>query len=88
MAVKITEDMHKVFMDNGFTEDDIAHTVNHYRKQGQSDDEIFNNLNTKYNSLKPKEVKTVEPQKETETTKVLEGGVSQNYTQNWDKKQY
>ena len=86
MAVKITEDMHKVFMDNGFTEDDIAHTVNHYRKQGQSDDEIFNNLNTKYNSLKPKEVKTVEPQKETETTKVLEGGVSQNYTQNWDKK--
>lgn len=54
MAVKITEDMHKAFIDNGFTEDDITNTVNHYRSQGQSDDEIFNNLNTKYQSLQGK----------------------------------
>ena len=92
MAVKITEDMHKVFTSNGFTEDDITHTVNHYRELGQSDEEIFNNLNTKYNSLKPKTTKTATTpaaqttQNSTENTPKLEGGISQTYTQNWDKK--
>ena len=51
MSVKITEDMHDTFIKNGFTEDDISNTVNHYRQQGQSDDEIYNNLNNKYQSL-------------------------------------
>ena len=92
MAVKITEDMHKVFTSNGFTEDDITHTVNHYRELGQSDEEIFNNLNTKYNSLKPKTTETATTpaaqttQNSTENMPKLEGGISQTYTQNWDKK--
>lgn len=51
MPVQITEEMHKTFMDNGFTEDDIANTVNHYRQQGQSDEEITNNLTNKYKTL-------------------------------------
>lgn len=54
MAVKITEEMHSTFMKNGFTEEDIANTVKHYRGQGQTDDEIFNNLNNKYKSLSAK----------------------------------
>lgn len=92
MAVKITEDMHKVFTSNGFTEDDITHTVNHYRELGQSDEEIFNNLNTKYNSLKSETTETTTTpatqttQNNTGNTPKLEGGISQNYTQNWDKK--
>lgn len=54
MAVKITEEMHSTFIKNGFTEEDIANTVKHYRGQGQTDDEIFNNLNNKYKSLSAK----------------------------------
>lgn len=52
MPVQITEEMHDTFLKNGFTEDDIANTVNHYRGQGQSDDEIAKNLNNKYEALR------------------------------------
>ena len=68
MAVKITEEMHSTFIKNGFTEEDIANTVKHYRGQGQTDDEIFKNLNNKYKSLSAKKsVQTVnKPQKKSE----------------------
>lgn len=57
MSVNITKEMYDTFMDNGLTEDDIQYTVNYYRNKGQSDDEIFNNLNNKYKSLiKPQNV--------------------------------
>lgn len=97
MAVKITEEMHSTFMKNGFTEEDIANTVNHYRGQGQSDEEIFKNLDNKYKSLsnkttaqpvnnnQTKSEEITQNQDNTEST-VLTGGVSQNYTQNWDSK--
>lgn len=97
MAVKITEEMHSTFIKNGFTEEDIANTVNHYREQGQSDEEIFKNLDNKYKSLSNKT--TAQPVKDNQTkseeikqnqnnteSTVLTGGVSQNYTQNWDSK--
>ena len=87
MPVQITEDMHKTFLDNGFTENDIANTVNHYRQQGQSDDEIFNNLNNKYQSFKtpkPKmnntQIQTNTPIEESNISSpyVIEGGISKN----------
>src|SRR5574344_1576970 len=51
MAVKITEDMYDTFTNNGYTEDDIKNTVNHYREQGMPDSEIFTNLNKKHREL-------------------------------------
>ena len=60
MVVKITEEMHSTFIKNGFSEEDITNTVKHYRGQGQTDDEIFKNLNNKYKSLSAKKsVQTV-----------------------------
>src|SRR5574344_2051987 len=51
MAVKITEDMYDTFTNNGYTEDDIKNTVNHYRDQGMPDSAIFTNLNKRYRDL-------------------------------------
>src|SRR5574344_389189 len=51
MAVKITEQMYDTFTNNGYTEDDIKNTVNHYREQGMPDSEIFTNLNKKHREL-------------------------------------
>src|SRR5574344_3054797 len=51
MAVKITEDMYDTFTNNGYTEDDIKNTVNHYREQGMPDSEIFTALNKKHREL-------------------------------------
>ena len=48
MAVKITEQMYDTFINNGYTEDDIKNTVNHYRDQGMPDSAIFTNLNKRY----------------------------------------
>lgn len=51
MAVKITEQMYDTFTNNGYTEDDIKNTVNHYREQGMPDSAIFTNLNKKHREL-------------------------------------
>src|SRR5574344_2871997 len=51
MAVKITEDMYDTFTNNGYTQDDIQNTVNHYRDQGMPDSAIFTNLNKRYRDL-------------------------------------
>src|SRR5574344_1121160 len=51
MAVKITEQMYDTFINNGYTEDDIKNTVNHYREQGMPDSAIFTNLNKKHREL-------------------------------------
>ena len=51
MAVKITEQMYDTFINNGYTEDDIKNTVNHYREQGMPDSAIFTNINKKYRDL-------------------------------------
>lgn len=51
MAVKITEQMYDTFTNNGYTEDDIKNTVNHYREQGMPDSAIFTNLNKKNREL-------------------------------------
>src|SRR5574344_531088 len=51
MAVKITEQMYDTFTNNGYTEDDIKNTVNHYRDQGMPDSQIYTNMNKKYREL-------------------------------------
>src|SRR5574344_1065642 len=51
MSVKITEDMYDTFTNNGYTQDDIQNTVNHYRDQGMPDSAIFTNLNKRYRDL-------------------------------------
>ena len=51
MAVKITEQMYDSFINNGYTEDDIKNTVNHYREQGMPDSAIFTNMNKKYREI-------------------------------------
>jgi len=60
MAVKITPEMHKTFIDNGFSENDIQGTVNHYRDNGMADEDIFKNIDNKYKEfaygVKPFEV--------------------------------
>lgn len=51
MAVKITQEDYDILTSNGFTEDDIQYTINNYRQQGKSDDEIYSNISSKIKSL-------------------------------------
>lgn len=47
MTVTITPDEAKLFEDNGFSYDDVNNTVQHYRKEGLSDDDIQQKINTR-----------------------------------------
>lgn len=74
MAVEITPEMHDAFTKDGFTEDDIQNTVNHYRSAGQSDDEIFSNLEKKYKSISIDEPQI---EKLPDGNEIIHAGISQ-----------
>lgn len=100
MAVFLTDDEINQFKANGIDENAIQYTVDSYRQEGVSDEEIRAKIDTKLKSFnapvvqpeinKPKVVEQtpVEPAKVEEPVKtpVLEGGVEKKYTENLDSK--
>ena len=50
--INITADETKLFEQNGFTKEQVGATVQHYREQGLSDDEIQNKMNAKINEFR------------------------------------
>ena len=51
MAINLDAEQAKIFTDNGYTKDQVGATVNHYRSQGLSDEEIQNKINDKLTTL-------------------------------------
>lgn len=100
MGVEITQDELNIFSKNGISEDDIRNTVNSYRSEGVSDEEIRAKFDTKLNSFQnptqseniSNNQKTSEsPEDETQGNYTFEngvlkgGGVSHNVRTYWDK---
>lgn len=53
MSVYISDDELQQFYDNGITDDDIKNTVDYYRNEGLSDEEIRAKVDTKLKSFNP-----------------------------------
>ena len=62
--INISAEEAKLFQDNGFSKEQIGNTINHYRKQGLSDDEIQQKIKAKLGSFsataQPKENKGID----------------------------
>ena len=61
--INISADDAKLFEQNGFTKEQVGATINHYREQGLSDEDIQARMNDKINSFKTS-TQTQEPQDE------------------------
>ena len=66
MAINIRIEDLDTFAKNGIYEDDIRNTINAYRKEGISDDEIYNKFQQKLKTFQTKETQaeTLEPKEE------------------------
>lgn len=51
MAINISQEEMDLLNNNGISVDDVRNTINNYRKDGVSDDEIYNKLQTKIQSF-------------------------------------
>lgn len=100
MGVEITQDELNIFSKNGISEDDIRNTVNSYRSEGVSDEEIRAKFDKKLNSFQnPTQSESISnnqktsesPENETQGKYTFEngvlkgGGVSHNVRIYWDK---
>lgn len=74
MTVNINPDDVKLFEENGFSKEQVGATVNHYREQGLSDDDIQIKMNNRLAELKGNNLAV--PQNDDNT--VLQGGVTKN----------
>jgi len=51
MTINLDAEQAKLFTDNGYTKEQVSSTVNHYRSQGLSDDQIQSKINDKITTL-------------------------------------
>lgn len=87
MPVNVSNEEMKIFNDNGISVDQVKHTVNLYRQDGLSDNEIRTKIDTKMSELQNQLQVDVDNQSQgNNSSRVLTGSVSKNYTQNWDNK--
>lgn len=86
MTININPDDVKLFEENGFTKEQVGATVNHYREQGLSDDDIQLRMNDKLNQFRNKSddvmntplVEDIQLNEDGTRKKVLQGGISYN----------
>ena len=79
MTININPDDVKLFEENRFTKDQVGATVNHYREQGLSDDDIQAKMNEKLNQFKGETPTLPHIQLDEDgNNTVLQGGISYN----------
>lgn len=86
MTININPDDVKLFEENGFTKEQVGATVNHYREQGLSDDDIQLRMNDKLNQFRNKTddvmntplVEDIQLNEDGTRKKVLQGSVRKN----------
>jgi hypothetical protein len=87
MAINISPENAQLFEENGYDYDSVKSTIEHYREQGISDEEIQSKINTKIKSFSPtqkgeegsQKTKQVETSTGNKTSaKKLSGGVSKS----------
>ena len=52
--ITVNEEDKKLFEQNGFTYEDVGNTINHYRQEGLSDDDIQLKINNRISEFKTK----------------------------------
>lgn len=88
MSVVIKDDELELFNQNGVTQDQIANTVNTYRNQGLSDEDIRSKVDIKLNEYRSSMQQPSQPEQNI-TNNTLSGGVQQDKfnIKNWWEEQ-
>ncbi|MBR3655277.1 MAG: zeta toxin family protein [Candidatus Gastranaerophilales bacterium] len=82
--ITVNEEDKKLFEQNGFTYEDVGNTINHYRQEGLSDDDIQLKINNRISEFKTKNIKDYGRFGYTEISAYKPPTVLQNLKNAWD----